>query len=133
MALSISALTGVVTTGVAAFGGNFSFMNTTITGRWSHEMGSVQNESTWVMNITMWQMDGSEPGYLYMNVSEGGTFDLEYNSAVLVSGTWTKEGEDYSFLHHDPDGILFSLYEEYRIRGNYLYIYGGQPNYFVKV
>lgn len=132
-ALVASLLTGIVAVGVVAFGGDVALINTTITGRWAHEMDSVPNESTWIMNITMWQMDGSEPGTLYMNVSDNGTFDLEYNSASIVSGTWTDEGEEFKFLHHDPDGILMSLYENYRIRGNYLYIYGGQYNYFEKV
>lgn len=74
-----------------------------------------------------------EPGILYINVDENRTFNLEYNGNAIVNGTWTDEGDDYAYLHHDPDGVLMSLYENYRIRENHLYIYGGTENYFVKV
>jgi|GEM_PF-1425623 len=128
--LAAALLAGVISIGTTLGGG--SIVNTTITGRWAHEIGSVSN-STWVVNITMWGVDPStDSGTIYMNVATDGTFDIVYQDTVYAYGEWNQNGEDYVFLHHDPSEILMSIYEHYRIRGNYLYIYGGLDNYFVK-
>ncbi|HOJ45277.1 MAG TPA: hypothetical protein PK340_04550 [Bacilli bacterium] len=134
MAIVTSILSGILSTGSIVIGGNIAIFNTSITGRWAHEMGTSGNfEGIWIMNITMWQMTGDETGFLYMNVAENGNFNIEYASALLVNGTWEQDGEVYDFLHHDPDQILMSYYEHYDIRGNTIYADGGNIPMFIKV
>lgn len=133
IALISSILAGSLSAGSIVIGGNIAIFNTTITGRWAHEMESAGPfEDLWIMNITMWQLRDGD-GYLYMNVAENGNFNIEYKGDILVSGTWEKDGNTYDFLHHDPDEILMSYYEHYEIRGNNLYAEGDNQILFIKV
>jgi len=105
--------------------------NTTITGTWEHELGSVANENSWVMTTTMWNVEVSDGGFLYMNVNEDGTFNLTYNNTVVSQGTWEQSDHGYTFLYRDIDEILASVSYEYSLKGSKLYL--GINDYYTKV
>lgn len=105
--------------------------NTTITGTWEHELGSVANENSWVMTTTMWNVEVSDGGFLYMNVNEDGTFDLTYNNTVVSQGTWEQSDHGYTFFYRDIDEILASVSYEYSLKGSKLYL--GINDYYTKV
>lgn len=105
--------------------------NTTITGTWEHELGSVANENSWVMTTTMWNVVVSDGGFLYMNVNEDGTFNLTYNNTVVSQGTWEESDNGYTFLYRDIDEILSSVSYEYSLKGSKLYL--GINDYYTKV
>ncbi|MBU1020359.1 MAG: hypothetical protein KJ847_04025 [Firmicutes bacterium] len=103
--------------------------NTTITGTWEHELGTGDN--SWIMTTTMWNVSSYyDNGYLYMNVSEDGTFTLTYNDALVSQGTWEERDSGYYFLYTDLDGILASVSYEYTIKGSKLIWYSN--SYFTK-
>lgn len=97
--------------------------DTTITGTWSHELGSVQYESTWVVNVTMWEVDSNnDSGYLYMVVSDDGTFTLTYEDVMVSYGTWEVHNSGYVFVFSDPDSILGNVSDYYDLKGSKLYM-----------
>jgi len=104
--------------------------DTTITGTWTHELGSVEHESSWVVTTTMWNVDVSDGGYLTMVVNENGTFSLLYNNVVVSEGTWEDTGDSYYFVYRDIDEILASVSYNYTIKGSKLYM--SINAYFVK-
>jgi len=118
----------VLITAVSVISGGAGGPTTTITGTWVHELGVHMGDSTWVVNITMWEVTESDPGYVYTNVSQDGSFNVTYNSTEVSYGTWQETStNNYEFLYHDPYGILFSITVEYQIRGNDL-VQGYGPN-----
>jgi len=132
VAVGVSVVAAIISLSTS-LGSGIALFNTSITGRWEHEIGSIPGDSTFVTNVTMWALSGEEDGMIYMNVVEDGTFTIEYETTIVSYGEWHQEDNEYKFLHHDPEEVLASLWENYRIRGNHLYVYGGQYNYFVKV
>lgn len=95
--------------------------DTTITGTWTHEIGntSLQDENTWVMNLTNWNVDTRyDTGIIYMYVNEDGTFTVIYDGDLVCEGTWEERSDDYLFHQWDPDGILMGMYTSYQINGS---------------
>ena len=103
----------------AALTGSAAGPTTTITGVWVHELGPGKADTTWVVNVTMWAVDESDPGYVYTNVSENNTFTVTYNDTMVSNGTWEETASNnYLFWYYDPDDILGAISCQYQIRGN---------------
>ncbi|GEM_PF-1689025 len=96
--------------------------DTTITGTWEHEIGSVPTNFTWVTNVTMWNVDDQDNGYLYMDVLEDGTFSVTYNDVLVSYGTWEELSSGYHFVFNDPDAILMGVSDLYDLKGSKLYM-----------
>lgn len=98
--------------------------DTTITGTWTHEIGNttLQDEHTWVMNLSNWNVDTYyDSGIIYMYVNEDGTFTVFYNDMLICQGTWEANTNYYEFHQVDPEGILLGMYSDYEIKGLKLY------------
>lgn len=94
---------------------------TPITGVWVHELDTGHTDTTWVVNITMQSVTESNPGEVYMNVSDDNTFTITYNAAMVSYGTWEETANNnYEFWYHDPDEILMALSVDYQISSNNL-------------